>query len=420
MSRIVVVGGALAGIAAAARLARAGHAVTLLEARDALGGRLAVPGVWSPVLPFPAPLRDLLRKSGRAFDREFGTYGLRMVSAPPVRHVFADGTRFDWPTDRGEQWHLLNARYSSAVATRWRALVDTQDETWQALRGLGLEGELVDRAQLASRRRVLDPRRTVEDVARRLDHPHLADLVRDVARFVGSEPRDTPAWLLSRLAVERTFGRWVLVDDAGTVHPATAILDVLAGRLRTRGVRVLTGTPALRLRTGVVTTAAGEEHADAIISTVNPWTHARLAGGGDLRRRHALARLRPALAPTVSRTVTDEVAPAALVEEVRHTPDGPIRTIRRALPTGTEVIVHDFTRRTPTAGYGVRWQGPRTLLRLPPVRTPGQPRVFTASAASRGGNEPWAQLLAGALAVYAAHETLTGENIRPANRDYKP
>lgn len=420
MARIVVVGGALAGIAAAARLARVGHAVTLLEARETLGGRLAAPGVWSPVLPFPAPLRDLLRKSGRPFDGEFGTHGLRMVAAPPARHVFADGTRFDWRTDRGEQWHLLNDRYSSAVATRWRSLVDTQDEVWQALRSLGLEGELVSRSQIASRRRVLDPRRTVEDVARRLDHPHLAELVRDVARCLGSDPGGTPAWALSRLSVERTFGRWVLVDDAGTVQPAAVIFDVLAGRLRTRGVRVLTGTPALHLRPGLVTTAAGEEHADAVISTVNPWAHARLAGAGDLRRRHDLLRLRPALAPAVSLSVTDEVAAAALVEEVRHTPQGPIRTIRRALPTGTEVITHDFTRRTPAAGYGVRWQGPRTWLRLPAVRTSGRPRLFTASAAGRGGNEPWAQLLAGALAVYAAHEALTGEDIRPTNRDYKP
>ncbi len=420
MSRIVVVGGSLAGIAAAARLARVGHAVTLVEARDRLGGRLAEPGVWWPVLPFPAPLRDLLRKSGRPFDGQFGTLGLRMVSAPPARHVFADGTALDWPTDRGEQWHLLNDRYSSAVATRWRTLVDDQDEVWQALRSLGLEGELVDRAQIRSRRRVLEPRRTVEDAARHLGHPHLADLVRDVARRLGSEPHETPAWLLSRLSVERTFGRWLLVDAAGAAQPASVILDVLTERLRTRGVRVLTGTPAVRIRPGVVTTVAGAEHADAVVISVNPWAQARLAGPGDLRRRHDLGRLRPALAPAVTRTVTAEPAPVPLREEVRHTPDGPVCTARRAVAGGTEVIVHDHTRATPAAGHGVRWQGAGTWLRLPAVRTPGRPWAFTASAAGRGGNETWAQLLAGALAVYAAHEALTGEDIRPTNRDYKP
>lgn len=420
MSRIVVVGGSLAGIAAAARLARAGHAVTLVEARDVLGGRLAEPGGWWPVLPFPAPLRDLLRKSGRAFDGEFGTHGLRMVAAPPARHLFADGTELEWPTDRGEQWHLLNARYSPAVASRWRALVDSQDEVWQALRALGLEGELVDRAQIRSRRRILEPRRTVEDAARRLGHPHLSELVRDVARGIGSEPHETPAFLLSRLSVERTFGRWLLVDDAGLAQPASVIIDVLTARLRTRGVRVLTGTPATRIRPRTVDTASGQEHADAVVSAVNPWTHAHLTGPGDLRERLDLVRLRPAAAPAVTRTVTSERAAAPLVEEVRHTPRGPVRTVRRALPDGAEVVEHDHTRAAPAAGHGVRWQGAATWLRLPPVRAAGRPRLYRASAASRGGNEAWAQLLSGALAVYAAHEELTGQDIRPTNRAYKP
>ena len=49
-----------------------------------------------------------------------------------------------------------------------------------------------------------------------------------------------------------------------------------------------------------------------------------------------------------------------------------------------------------------------------------RPRLLVASASSRGGNEPWAQLLTGALATYAAHHLLTGEDIRPTNRGYRP
>ena len=420
MSRVVVVGGALAGIAAAARLARAGHQVTLVEARERVGGRLAEPGVWSPVLPFPAPLRDLLRKSGRPFDGEFGRLGLRMTTAPPSRHVFGDGTVLAWPTDRAEQWHVLSVRYSAAVATRWRDLVDSHDETWQTLRLMGLEGELSDRSQVAARRRLLDPRRTVEDAARRLEHPHLAELVRDVARRIGSEPHETPAWLLSRLSVERTFGRWLLTDASGAVRPAAVILDVLADRLRTRGVLVLTETRAVRLRPAGVTTDAGHLQADAVVSTVNPWAHARLAGVADLPRRHDLLRLSPALAPAVALRLTDDRAAAPLVEEVHHTAAGPLVRLLRGVPGGTEIVEHDFTRRQAAPGFGVRWRGPATWLRMPAIRPPGQHRLFTASAGSRGGNEPWAQLLSGALAVYAAHELLSGDDIRPSNRDYKP
>ena len=41
MARVVVIGGGLGGLAAAARLAKLGHAVTLCEASDRLGGALA-------------------------------------------------------------------------------------------------------------------------------------------------------------------------------------------------------------------------------------------------------------------------------------------------------------------------------------------------------------------------------------------
>lgn len=41
MSRIIVVGGGIAGLAAAARLAHQGHQVTLIEQRAELGGRIS-------------------------------------------------------------------------------------------------------------------------------------------------------------------------------------------------------------------------------------------------------------------------------------------------------------------------------------------------------------------------------------------
>jgi len=43
VSTIVIIGGGIAGLASAALLAREGHNVTVLERRDALGGRA---GTW--------------------------------------------------------------------------------------------------------------------------------------------------------------------------------------------------------------------------------------------------------------------------------------------------------------------------------------------------------------------------------------
>jgi phytoene dehydrogenase-like protein len=418
MARIVVAGGSLPGIAAAARLARAGHDVTLVEAADHLGGRLADPGVWAPVIDFPAPLRDLFRKSGRPFDAELGRRGLQLVPAPPAVHVFADSTRLTWSTGRAEQWHLLNERFSSGIATHWRDTLDDLDETWQLLRPLGLEGELIDRAQVRSRRPRLDARRSVEDLARHVAEPHLAELVRDTARRAGSDPRKTPAWMASRLTVERTFGRWHVVDADGAVQPATVLIDALTERLSTRGVRVLTATRVVRVRPDRVRTSSGDLPADAVVSALNPWLHTRLLGVRDRPGRSGTGRTTPALAPLV--TVRHDPQRGEFGEEVRHTAAGPVVTYTRPDAVGTETVVHDYTAASPAAGAGVRWRGPRTWLRILPIRTPQHPRLFVASASGRGGSEPWAQLLTGALATYAAHEQLTGEDIRPSNRAYRP
>lgn len=413
MSRVVVIGGALPGIAAALRLSRAGHAVTLVERRDRIGGRLAEPGVWAPVLEFPAPLKDLLRKSGRAFDAELARRGLRLTEAPDAVHVFADGTRLEWPTDRGRQWRLLADRYDRATADRWRDTLDALDDTWQRLRPLGLEDELVAARQVRAAGR-LGPR-TIEDAAQAIRHPHLAELIRDTAWRAGSHPRRTPGWLASRLSVERTFGRWQLVAAEGRPLPAASIFELLADRLATRGVQLLQAT-ASGIGTDGVRTDAGFLAADAVVSTVDPWTHLALQGRS--APRLAAAGLRPARAPRVTvRTVPDlGDAPA---EEISHTPDGPVVTYRRPLPAGAEVVVHDHPAGTPTPGAGVAWAPGGGWLRRPAVRTRAG-RLYVASASGRGGNEPWAQLLTAALATYAAHEDLTGADIRPRNRAYRP
>lgn len=313
MGRVTVLGSSLAGLAAAARLARVGHEVTCVgdpaEVDPAVARQLDGP------LPFPAPWRDLFAKTGRPAKGALGVHGLDLVED--------DG---DWPGDRGLQWHLLVGRYGSPVAAAWRDLVDRYDDVWLALRPLGLEGEATPDA--VRRARLLDPRLTVEDEARRLGHPALAERVRAVARAVGADPADAPAWLCSRLAVERTFGLWRLVDRAGGRVPGVRLVDLVAERADAVGVRFAATDPG---------------RADAVVDAVDPGVRWR----------------RPTL-------------------------------------------------------FGPSFTG--QLLRRPPLRDPADPRRFHASASSPGGAEPWAQVLTGALASYAVHEALTGEDIRPTNR----
>ena len=86
MARVVVVGGGYGGLASAARLAKLGHDVTLLESGPRLGGAIGYveqdgfrwdAGPTSTLLP--AVMRDLFRKSGRALEKE-----VELVPVEPV------------------------------------------------------------------------------------------------------------------------------------------------------------------------------------------------------------------------------------------------------------------------------------------------------------------------------------------------
>lgn len=175
------------------------------------------------------------------------------------------------PADRGAWWHHDIAALGAGVAAAWRALVDRATDTWQVLRPLGLEAELTPDA-VARAAHGLDPRRSLAHVADDLGHPALVARVAGLAADLGLDPADAPAWLVSRLAVRRTFGRWRLLDAAGTPTPASALVDVLADRLRTRGVRIAPDAP----------------DTDAVVDTRDPgliWHRPRrFRRGGHLRR----------------------------------------------------------------------------------------------------------------------------------------
>nr|WP_278256189.1 YbaK/EbsC family protein [Nocardioides convexus] len=102
LMRVVVVGGGLGGAATAARLAKQGHEVALLEASDRIGGALAPVEQdgyrWEggPVGTLvPAALRDLFRKTGRPLEAESGT---DLEPLEVLReHRFADRTSVRLP-----------------------------------------------------------------------------------------------------------------------------------------------------------------------------------------------------------------------------------------------------------------------------------------------------------------------------------
>ena len=288
MARVVVVGGGFGGTAAAARLAKQGHDVTLVERRDVLGGAVGFverdgfrwdAGPTSTALP--AVVRDLFRKSGRPLDRE-----LDLVPVDPMReHRFEDGSALAMPSgSRSAQLDAVDASLGAGLGERWVDFVHTFAETWDVLRRVYLERpwspEHVDKASSS----LLMTRTTLHKVVTRaFKDERLREVALLQTRLDGHDPRNVPSWMGLWPYVEQNFGMWTVPGGMGRLAGA------MTKRLGERKVQVLLGTTArdLRIEGGrvvAVDTDQGSLDADVVVVAVDP-------------------RGLPALAPHVSRTM---------------------------------------------------------------------------------------------------------------------
>ncbi len=288
MARVVVVGGGYGGLASAARLAKLGHEVTLLEAAARVGGAVGYveqdgfrwdSGPTSTLLP--AVLRDLFRKSGRALDKE-----VDLVPVDPVRrHRFEDGTELDLPGgSRGAQIAAVDAALGSGAGTRWAAYVETFAEDWEALRRDWLEQPFSAEHASKHTRSLLDTRMTLHKLVQKaFKDERLRAVAAHQMVLEGHDLRNVPAWAGMWSYVEQNFGSWTVPGGMGS------LADTLAARLRTRGVEVLLSTEAVDLeitgsRAAGVRTRSGSVEADHVVCAVDP-------------------RRLPVLAPHVERTM---------------------------------------------------------------------------------------------------------------------
>lgn len=390
---LVVHGATLAGLAAAARLAKLGHEVELVTGGGPLGGRWAategpaahVADALPQLVSLPATWRDVFKKSGGHLVTELNRAGLELVEAPPVEHRFPDGTVLELPAERGAQFHAISHRFGAAAATRWRDLLDDLDGVWAARRRFGINNP--DLPQDADGRRQLWLDHTLADVADRLQHPQLARLMADLGPINGTRSPAAPALLAVSFVLARTFGLWQLTDSAGRGQRASLLVELLVNRVVERGVTVV-------------------EHSDA-----GPAVDCRPRAAGPWWR----ASPRPALRPAISHELREGNGTGSIREVVDHTGNGPVTTWLRPVGDGVLASTHDHRRGTADVNWGLAPDNARTWLR----RTPIFDGVLAASACSPAGNDAWAELASAALAVYELHERLTGEDCRPTNKAFR-
>lgn len=432
MSSIRIRGAGLDALAAAARFGKLGHHVELVHGDLPPAGPLAgveLPagpeGVTArvdpaePVIALPAAWRDLFTKSGRPLDPTLSAAGLELVAAPPVVHRFADGSQVNLPTDRAGQLHALTALVGRPAANAWTELVDGTAQVWQQLRIRGVERPRPEPLERADRD-ALRAGVSVQDLAATLPDARLRALLTSVTiRAGGGDPRRAPALLATRVAIDRTFGRWLLTrrteDGRAPVLSTGELADAVLTRALDRGVHVVAEASAeavdLELVAGAPEPPPGSRRRwfGRIANLTTPNSTAPNPTASNPAAPN-LTALRP---PRVEHRWADD---AGAGETVDHTGDGPVVTWRRPVAPGASVVtVHDHAHPTApdaTRGWSVTDFGSWTARIDPstgPARLPG--------AASSAGNEPWAQLLSAALAVYRWHGELTGTDVRPEARE---
>ncbi|GAA5077423.1 NAD(P)/FAD-dependent oxidoreductase [Streptomyces similanensis] len=295
MARIAVIGAGTGAMAAAARLAVAGHRVTVYERTETYGGgvrRFERDGfafdTGPGLLPLPAVYRDLFVKTGKEplEDR------VELVQVDPsARHVFADGAGVSLPNaSRAGVVTALDEALGAGAGQRWGDFLVRAREAWDRTRRPLLEEPLwPDWPVLAERepypsvphKRLLRTRRatTLAEVgAWELRDARLAALLESHALAYGLDPRTAPASAAVLPYLEHAFGTWYV--RGGLRELARAVYE----RCVARRVEFVFGAEARRI---VVEDgrAAGVEFADGtavaaefVVAGVPPRTLDRLAG----------------------------------------------------------------------------------------------------------------------------------------------
>ena len=267
MARVVVVGAGLGGLAAAARLAAAGHAVTVVEQAPEIGGKLG----WyardghgfdtgPSLVTLPQVLEDLFAATGDPLHQVLDLQRLD----PAVAYRFADGTTTAVPGRLADIAARLDADLGAGTGAQWSALLARAEAMWAATEQPFLRSPLAGAATLArlarnaSDLRTVAPGRTLRGLGRRyLTDPRLRVLLDRYATYSGSDPRRAPAALLTVPWVEQAFGSWYVrgglrrlpeavagraVERGAVVRTGCAVREVLVAAGRAAGVRLADGT----------------------------------------------------------------------------------------------------------------------------------------------------------------------------------
>ena len=279
----MVVGAGVGGLAAAARLAAQGHAVTVCEAADEVGGKLGlavadVPGLGQfrfdtgpSLVTLPQVFRDLFEATGG------WPAGLELVPLDPVaRYRFADGSGFDAAADPDRLCAALEA-WSPGSGDDWRAFTARAARVWEASRGPFLETALDGPrtlARLAVRQpgdiAAIAPWRSLRSLGRQhLRDPRLRTFLDRYATYTGSDPRRAPAALAAVPYAEQACGGWYVPGGLHRLGLAVRDRAVERGAVLRTGARVVAVETTAGRASGVRLEGGERLPADVVVANAD-------------------------------------------------------------------------------------------------------------------------------------------------------
>jgi len=223
MKKILVIGAGLGGLAAAIRLARAGHAVEVWEKNGEPGGKLGELhiddfhwGTGPSLLTMPHVLRDLFASVGERMEDHLEL--VRLDSA--CRYFWTDGAVIDEDASFWAQPEVVRfLEYARGIyeLSGEAFLNHPPGDFWRAfsLRNLG---------KLRHLGKVATTRTLAAEVERHISDPHLRQIFFRFATYNGSSPYLTPATFNIIPYVEVEFGAWYVRGGMAKVAEALAAL----------------------------------------------------------------------------------------------------------------------------------------------------------------------------------------------------
>ena len=262
--RIAVVGAGIGGLCTAARLAKAGHHVTIFESSSRTGGKCRTEWIGRyafdtgpSLLTLPAVYRDFFQRTGDVMGR---VLEIEEVN-PSFDYRFHDGKSVEFSNlSRKKTLASISESLGEDAASEWDEVMLRAEAMWDVSRGPFVESELKSPISLLKRPRLLRdlkiiaPWKSLRGLG--ITNPYLAKIMDRYATYSGSDPRVAPAVLSTIAFVEEAFGAWHVKGGVGTLS------EKITERCEKLGVtiRLNTYVDEITTKSGAVTGVVVQGH----------------------------------------------------------------------------------------------------------------------------------------------------------------